>query len=475
MFAVQGRIMTKIAGVLAAVTGLLACEVRVLDVSGQASEGAACGLDEDCRDGAVCAGLDDARVCAAPVEILGRVIDVATQAGIPGARVHGQDSGGALPGRVAISDEDGRYVLSLGVPRDAAGAPLPGTVTLAAFAAGHRPFPEGLRVALPIAVGEAAFDEKRGAYVVGESANTTIGLIAAAGGGVTISGTVGGDAPGGTLVVAEAAMSVYGLADSDGTYALFDVPPGKAKVRGYRRGVSLVARDVMVDREDLAGVDLAVDERAPGSVTGSVMLVDPGAGDATSVVLVPAALFDEALARGPVPFGLRAPEPGRAPDVTGAFEIAGVPAGKYRVLAGFENDLLVRDPDGQIGGTMVPEVDVKAGAAAKAGSFKVTAALAVVGPGADGPEVVGGAPTFTFAQDPGAESYLVRVYDELGTMVWETTAPKAAGNDPIAVAYAGPALTSGAYYQFRAVSLKDADGMQALSTTEDLRGVFVVE
>ena len=54
-------------------------------------------------------------------------------------------------------------------------------------------------------------------------------------------------------------------------------------------------------------------------------------------------------------------------------------------------------------------------------------------------------------------------------------APKVGGGEDVVVAYAGPALKSGAYYQFRAVSVKDMDDKEALSTTEDLRGVFVVE
>lgn len=470
VFEVQSRAMTRVAGVLSVVAAVIACEPRLLDVSGLTGD--ACG-DQACAAGQVCV----AEVCVAPVEVHGRVIDAITKAAIAGARVHGQDSGGTTPGPVAISDEEGRYVLAIGVPRTDAGAPAAGAmVTLSAFAAGHRPFPDGLRVALPIALADAAFDEQRGAYVVGDEANTTIGLIAASGAGVKISGHVGGDDPAGTLVVAEGPTPVYGLADVDGTYTLFDVGPGRSTVRGYRRGVSLVARAVDVAGEDLVDVDLAVDEKEqPGSVAGSVMLVDPGEGEATSVVLVPASVFDEALARGPVPLGLRAPDPGRAPDVTGAFTLTGVPAGTYRVLAGFENDGLVRDPDVAIGGTMVPEVKVAAGAEADAGSFKVTGALAVVGPGRDEPEVVSAAPSFTFASDASADHYLVRVFDELGMLVWEVSAPRPAGNEDVVVAYAGPALKSGAYYQFRAVSVKDMDDKDALSTTEDLRGVFVVE
>jgi hypothetical protein len=260
VFEVQSRAMTRVAGVLSVVAAVIACEPRLLDVSGLTGD--ACG-DQACAAGQVCV----AEVCVAPVEVHGRVIDAITKAAIAGARVHGQDSGGTTPGPVAISDEEGRYVLAIGVPRTDAGAPAAGAmVTLSAFAAGHRPFPDGLRVALPIALADAAFDEQRGAYVVGDEANTTIGLIAASGAGVKISGHVGGDDPAGTLVVAEGPTPVYGLADVDGTYTLFDVGPGRSTVRGYRRGVSLVARAVEVAGEDLVDVDLAVDEKGAAGV-----------------------------------------------------------------------------------------------------------------------------------------------------------------------------------------------------------------
>jgi hypothetical protein len=313
--------------------------------------------------------------------------------------------------------------------------------------------------------------------VIEDAAITTVALVPLPddqSGGVKISGRVGGEAPGGTLVVAEGPLpAAYGLAARDGTYTLFNVHAGAATVRGYRRGAALKSRRVEVGGADLADVDLEVADAAPGSVAGSVTLVDAGAGEGTSVVLIPASLYDEALARGPVPFGLRAPDPGRAPDITKEFEIAGVPAGDYRVLAGFENDGLVRDPDAALGGTEVPVVAVEAGAVAEAPAFKITGALAVVGPGVDGPETVTGAPTFRFAQDPSADHYEVLVYDALGELVWQATAPKGGGSEAIAVVYAGPALTPGAYYQFRAVSLKDPMGTTALSATEDLRGVFV--
>ncbi|MBL9105488.1 MAG: hypothetical protein JNL82_31420 [Myxococcales bacterium] len=468
--------------------GLIGCQLRVLDVSSEGDENEVCGADgEACREGLVCAEVehedddddddDERRVCVAPVEVRGKVIDATSEAAIVGARVHGVDVAGEVLAAAAVSGEDGSYALAVDVRRAADGAPLAVDLTLQAFAADYQPFPAGLRVALPVALAEARLDEERGAWVV-ELPPTTIALVPLPEdrrGGVEVSGRVGGERPGGALVVAEGPKPApYGVADRDGAYVLFNVPAGPATVRAYRRDLAVVGEKIDVAGEDLAGVDLAADAAGVAEVRGAVNLVDPGDGEATSVVLIPDSVYDPALARGPLPFGLRAPDPGAAPDVKNTFVMRGVPAGSYRVLAGFENDSLVRDPDLTIGGTGVPTVSVKAGADAEIKeAFKITGALAVLGPGVDAAEVVTGAPTFRFASDPGADHYDVRVFDGFGAVIWDTSVPKVGGGEPIEVPYAGPALTPGSYYQFRAVSLKDVGGMTPLSATEDLRGVFI--
>jgi hypothetical protein len=56
--------------------------------------------------------------------------------------------------------------------------------------------------------------------------------------------------------------------------------------------------------------------------------------------------------------------------------------------------------------------------------------------------------------------------------VWEDLAvPGVSGNPQVSVDYAGPKLTSGMIYQFRATSIKK--GGTAIATTEDLKGVFL--
>ena len=47
------------------------------------------------------------------------------------------------------------------------------------------------------------------------------------------------------------------------------------------------------------------------------------------------------------------------------------------------------------------------------------------------------------------------------------------GSTTVTDTYAGPALETGLYYQFRATSFRDKNGVRtAISSTEDLTGVF---
>ena len=80
-------------------------------------------------------------------------------------------------------------------------------------------------------------------------------------------------------------------------------------------------------------------------------------------------------------------------------------------------------------------------------------------------------PTFSWVDDSSEDQYDVFVFDSFGNEVWKTTIAGTSGSDP-SVVYGGPALESGMYYQFKAVSSKS--GCE-LSQTEDLKGVFYLE
>lgn len=470
---------------------LVACQPRTVDVGSEPVEkGQNCNPTYDpnedldgapCVEGLACdpvAGTED-YVCGTPLQIHGMVVDAITLAPLPGALINGLDRTGAPLGLIAVSDAAGHYELPVTAPRDPSGEiATDAKYTLQGFAIDYQPFPSGIRVALPISAAEAVLDTTLGAYVV-SNPGTTVGLIQLPPeqrGGVTITGHVLGVEPGGALVVAEGATPAsYGVSDATGAYTLFNVHDGAVNIVGYRRGLELTPRAVSVAGAPLVDIDLAVVAEGVDSlatVSGSVQLVNPGDGEGTSVVLVPLSVFNGNLLRGPVPFGLRSPDPGREPDIKGEWAIRGVPAGTYKVLAAFENDFLVRDPDLSIGGTSLQELTVNAGQnTSPPESFKITGALAVVSPGRDGPEAVDGMPVFEFEDDSSEDRYVVRVFDVFGELIWEDTmVPGVSGNKTVEVPYGGPALSAG-YYQFRAISVKDDS---PISATEDLRGVFIV-
>ncbi len=455
-----------------------------------------------CAPGLVCdPAIDsDDHVCGAQLQLRGRVEDALTGVGIEAALVAALNENGEPVTDVASTDSCGDYILPISVRRKPDGTFAESLKwTLIASARDYQQFPEGPRPALPIDLADAVpnpdgpeppleTDEAENdteppeTYTVEvvDNAATSVALIplGAAAQGVSVTGSVSADAAG-TLVVAEGAGSPapYAIADASGAYTLFNVKAGAVEVRGYRQGVELAPAPVTVAAVDLTGVDLAIltaDVAALGTVTGSLSIVNAPGDSATSVVLVPASVYNAALERGPVPLGLRDPPPPATPDVSGQFTLTGVPAGTYKVLVAFENDLLVRDPDEGISGTQIQEITLTAGQMLPvAEGFKVTEALTIVGPGKDLPEAVEATPTFVWADDSSEDGYDVVVYDALGNLVWETEVPGVSGSDNVELPYGGPALLPGMYYQFRVTSWREVQNKRLnISRTEDLRGVF---
>ena len=453
-----------------------------------------------CAPGLACEPLAEGEdfVCGAALRLRGKVRDSATGLGIAGALVAALNENGEPVTDVVASDSCGGYDLPIRVRRKPDGSfaeQLRWTLTVSAR--DYQPFPTGLRPALPIDLSDAqpnpdgvepplastdpaAEPRPTYAYEVVDNAATSVALISlgSAAKGVSISGTLGVDAAG-TLVVAEgpAAPAPYAIADASGDYVLFNVQPGSVTVRGYRQGVESQPATVDVAAADLTNVDLAVvssDPAALATVTGSLSIVDASGGSVTSVVLVPASVYNAPLERGPVPLGLRDPPPPAAPDVSGSFTLTGVPAGTYKVLVAFENDLLVRDPDPGISGTQIQEITVERGQTTPVdAAFKVTGALAIVAPGKDDPEEVEASPTFVWADDSGEDGYTIVVFDALGAQVWTTELPGSTGSDTVELTYGGPALVAGMYYQFRVTSWREVKGERLdISRSEDLRGVF---
>lgn len=442
----------------------------------------ACGGDEDgpcdpvaqsgCSDGKVCEQISEGEpTCFAPVEVRGKVIDLADSKGIAGARVVAVDVNGATVSSVAISGSDGTYALPVPAQRDADGKPSAFPVSLRADAAGYQAFPGTVRQALPLDVGTAAAD---GDGFVIKSAITDIGLFTQAS---APAGSIHGkvavpDDHAGVLVVAESGGKGFaGIVSRDGEYTIFNLAAGHYAVTAYSIGHVYMPAETDVAAGSVA-LNLALASDAPGSLTGQVSIVNGNGFSNTSVVAFVESTFDPTTGRGIAPPGLRSPRTG-APNVTGSFMIDGVPPGRYVVVAAFENDGLVRDPDHCISGTADVHVVVAAGqATATPTTFKVTGALDVMSPGAAMAEAVTGTPTFTWADDSGEDEYLVEVFDAFGQRIWMATTPGVSGSMP-SLAYAGPALSPGMYYQWRVTSTKKSTPTPCeLSRSEDLRGVF---
>lgn len=437
--------------------------------NGGGGAAASCSPDTEvgCPTGQVCEEVESGEpACFDPVLIEGRVFDLQTDAAVSGARVVARNASYVAISPVATSGADGRYRLAVPTRRDRAGQPVSEPFTLRADAAAYQSFPTPPRVALPLSSADAEPVGETTGYLLA-NATTDVGLIAlpSSAGLGSISGSVITDRPGSALVVAG---GVTGVADADGTFVLFNVPAGSQRVSAYLQGANFTSVQADVAPSALtANVTLQESGAATATVSGSLSIVNGGDGDDTSVLLALEETFIESVARGEAPPGLRA-----AP-VSGAFSIAGVPDGRYVVLAAFENDRLVRDPDTSIGGTQIQHIEVAGSSVALDASFKVTGALAVVSPGADGLEQTSATPTFVWEDDSSEDAYLVVVYDAFGTEVWQTTGNfDPGGNKDATVDYAGPSLEPGMIYQFRATSIKDGT---PISSTEDLLGVFTVE
>jgi hypothetical protein len=445
---------------------------------------AGCGSDDKSCDPVAGSGCDSGQVCEAveggepacfaPVLIRGQVFDLADGEAVADANVVALDINGAAASGVAVSDEAGAYELSVPATRNADGVPIAVELTLRADASGYQTFPSGLRQALPVDTEEAVEDDD-GNFVL-SSTLTEIGLLAlpAGSGDAQIFGAIEvPDSAVGALVVATGSdgRGYTAVADRSGDYRIFNLPAGEYKVLAYSRGLNYTPADATVAAGDEAEVDLSVADENTGTVMGTVQIVNAPGGAVTSVILTIESTLDEVLGRGQTVPGLRAPAPGTVPNIAGEYSFEGVPAGSYVVLAAFENDDLVRDPDLSIGGTSILHIEVQPGMTTTVDGFKVTEALEIFGPGATEAEAITGTPTFTWKDDSSEDSYDVEVVDAFGNLVWESTIPGVSGDDP-ALAYAGPALEAGMYYQFRVTS-KANDGVP-ISRTEDLKGVFFV-
>jgi len=430
-----------------------------------------------CDDNQVCETVQGGEpACFAPVAIEGRVFDLANDDGIEKARVVAVDVNGAAVSNVSTSKEDGSYRLPIPTVRNKDGTPvvLEGNVTLRSEAQSYEAFPGTVRQPLPIDIATATKVDDR--YVI-KAAQTDIAMTKLA---TSTAGLIHGkvempDVATGVVVVAESNGTGYAtIAARNGEYAILNVPPGAYSVTAYAVDRNYLGSTADVNN-NTATVDIKLGDDAPSSISGQVSIVDGGGATTTSIVLFIESTYDPMTGRGVTVPGLRAPRTG-VPDVTGTFTMEGVPAGRYVIVAAFENDGLVRDPDLCQAGTDDVHIEVAAATPLMIGdSFKLTGALAVIQPGAMGAQSLEGTPSFSWIDDSSEDQYLVELFDSYGQQVWMHTMPGVNGGTPLVV-YDGPALLPKMYYQFRTTSSRQTTGTTRcnISRTEDLKGVFYV-
>ncbi len=437
-----------------------------------------------CDDGYVCEQITDQgnrTACVTKVYLKGKVFDLATDAAIKDALVMAQNTKDGVATDVVHTAADGSWSIEIRVLRNSHGDPATGDIyTLYASADDHIPYPSLMRPALPVTLTQfdpETADLPSSAWEY-SSELTDIGLLPVKDdekGRAALAGSLSSEV-GGALIVAECATPPcpYNYTDKQGRFLIFNVAPGNYELAAYKKGLYVEKKAIEVATTNMENITLTLKDFAGGTVSGSVSLVNAPGGSATSVVLIPESTFHETLVTGVVGPGLRAPEPPTVPNINGAFEITGVPEGKYVVLAAYENDGLVRDPDPNIAGTQIVHFEIAtATLTVELDSFKITEALAMVSPGGSAPEAVTGTPTFIWADDSSEDAYNLKVYNIYGDLVWEKQMDGGvSGAENVEVPYEGPALEAGMYYQWKAVSYRKGG---PISTTEDLRGVFFAE
>jgi len=410
-----------------------------------------------------------------PTVVRGLVFDAETEAAIAGASAVIIDSGTmAAAAPVAITNAAGEFSQEIVLAEGQSNLGF----TVRVSAAGYRPFPEPpLRPAIPDSVDRGH-----------TSAVVPVALIADASlqGLGSISGKVlrSGIGESGMLVVAASASdSCSTVTDTDGFYALRNVADGTWDVAALKADLTRgEASGVQVSGgAEVTGVDLLVAADPPGWVTGTCNFVAGGSPPASVVLFYP---------------GTTEAVPGLGVETSGAFAIEGVPDGTYDVLATFDNDCNVLDPDTHLAHTAVQRITVAGGEVALDDPFNITDAIDLTGVwGGDECDrddgtittaefVEGETVTFTWAAYPGStEGYAIEVIDVMGNVVWggfeaDGLPRQRFAKEILQVDYAGDALKPGLSYRWMLWALandKDAPyGFRYISSSENLRGLFEV-
>ena len=420
----------------------------------------------------LCTGCDNSKNVT--IKIKGKVFSLADKSAIKGALVCAVSKADGTVSDMAVTGADGFYTVEVTAEREGRNKPVNEAWGLNASAETFMSVPSFIRPSIAVTIADFIPEDNNYTY---SDALTDIGLAAIREPGelFTVSGRLdGGDA--GAMVVLEGCSAPpcpYGYTAKRGDFTIFNVPRKTYSAAAFKKGVSYEALSIEIASDTQNVVLKKKSDSVTGTVSGSVNIVNPGQGDATSIVLVPESLFHETLKKGILVPGLRAPESGDF-NIKGAYTITGVPEGSYVALAAFENDYLVRDPDPNIAGTQIVHFTMPdAGSYDKSiDAFKITGSLDIVSPGAgDAPEALSNLAEVVWADDSSEDQYTLVLYNMYGDTIWEKTILGQSGGANVTVAYDGPALENGVYYQWNVTSFRKGG---PISTSEDLKGIFYI-
>jgi len=420
----------------------------------------------------LCTGCGDGTVVT--IKIKGSIFSLKDSSAIKGAVVFAVSKTDGNVSDMAITGADGSYEIEIEEEREGRNKPVNGSWDLNASAEQFMSVPSFIRPSIAVKIDNFIPEDNRYTY---SDTLTDIGLapLNESGELFSVAGNLEGGDPGALVVLEQCSEPPcpYGYTAKRGNFTIFNVKQGSYSAAAYKKDLSFegTAVEISADTENVLIKKIA--GNPTGTVSGSVNVVNPGEGSDTSIVLVPEALFHEQLEKGILVPGLRAPESGD-PNISGAYTISGVPEGSYVVLAAFENDYLVRDPDPNISGTQIVHFTMPEDGSYSRDidAFKITGALGIISPGAgDTPEAVSDLIEVVFQDDSSEDQYDIILYNMYGDTLWEKSIPGQSGGSNVNVSYDGPALENGMYYQWKVASYRKGG---PISTSEDLKGIFYI-
>jgi len=231
----------------------------------------------------------------------------------------------------------------------------------------------------------------------------------------TIS-TTAGNSLGGVLVVAKdlaQGITLSTVSATDGSYRLFNVPPGDYGIEGLIAGYRQVTAPGNVNvppSTTISGIDRVLEMAANANLSGKLSFLSVVNGIVDITLLQPDTLE-------PIP-GLNTYN---SPSGN-TYTLQGVPPGNYLAWASYRNDGYVMDPD-SIRKFGLPTVSFTLGGGDQVQDFNVTDAITLISPtnsaGLLIPQDVGSStPLFQWEAYPSAKEYIVEVRDSQGQVIW---------------------------------------------------------